>query len=368
MAFHYINATGSHTFDTDLGTEAVRLGSISSGLVQRAELGLAGSGVLPVDDPEGALDLLGLQYLRVTEDLAPGDRDVVWYGYIGDQSVERGDSSRASLRTGADRLWTLSLNDFNSILTMRQILSGKRPAESASARLHWLLGLSYCPVADYGYVVYPTHAMDACDYTDQTFRDVLADIVAPAALNYWADWDQPHAGIGLWLLDPGGDTWSALARISNVLSDVDGELPVYRPLYGNARLVRSPSRIASGVSLRFSGGRVYLTNPAVLDTYAYFDHSAPMANVKTTAAAVVLASTFLGQSTKQDDRITTTVRVPAAQVNNIRAGQWIDARFSHLPGYGSYVACRVMSRGVLQDEETDQLYKLVLELTPQAVT
>jgi hypothetical protein len=221
LTFRYINTTGTHTFNVDLGTSVVRLGSIDSGLVSSAALGQAGTGGVDLDDPDGSLDILALQYLRVTESACPAGSDILWYGYIGDRTVRRGGSARPSLRTGAARTWGLQLTDFNSILALRRINSGSRPAEGADVRLAWLLALSNCPVHDNGYVTYATHAMDANDYTDQTFQDALNDIIAQTAYDFWADYDQTAGNIGLWLLDPGGSSWSTTAQLSDILSDID---------------------------------------------------------------------------------------------------------------------------------------------------
>lgn len=366
LTFHYVNATGPHTFDVDLGQSAVRLASIGSGFVSRAELGQTGTGALEVDDPGGALDLLGLQYVRVRETLCAAGSDIVWYGYIGDQQVTRGDSSRPSLVVGADRVWTLDLNDFNSILQLRRVGSFSRPAETAGARLTALLALSNCPVHDNGYVTYPGHAMDANDYTDSAFADVLADIQAAVAYNFWADYDQSAGNIGLWFLSPTSSAWSTTARISNVLGDVDGTTTFEVRQSPAASLRRSPSRIASSVRLRYASGRVVVSNSATSDKFAIVDQVAPQASVKTAAKATAVANQFLLQADAQDERISCTVRVPAAHVNDIRAGHLMSVRFSHFPGFEDFTPCRVMMRAVLQDEETDQFYNVALELTPQA--
>lgn len=362
MTFRYKNTTGTHTFDIDLGQAAVRLGSMTSGLVTCAEIGQAGAGALDIDDPGGVLSILGLQYILVTESALPGGSDILWYGYIGDRTVKRGGSERASLRTAGDRVWSLGLQDLNSILTLRRVNSGNRSAESAGTRLTWLLGLSNCPVHDNGFVTYPSHAMDANDYTDSTFSDVLSDIQAAVAYNFWAEYDQSAGNIGLWFLDPDSSTYSTTARISNVLADVDGTTTFWA--FDDAELTRSPSRLASGVSLRYSGGRVRVTSSATSDTYAVVDQVAPMSSVKSSAKATAVANRFLAQSEDESDRISCRIRVPLAHANDIRAGHLMDVRFSHLPGYENFTAVRVMSRAVLQDEESDDFFNLALELAP----
>ena len=366
MTFRYINTTGTHTFNVDLGTEVVRLGSLSSGFVESADMGQVGTGAVPLDDPDGTLDILGLQYLQMRESAAPGGDDIAFYGYIGDRTITRGDAARSSLRTDAARVWATDVMDFNVILTMRQInkASGKRPRESASARLTWLLALGNCPVHDYGFVTYPSHMMDANDYTGQTFADVLADCAAAVAYNFFALYDQSGGGIGLWFMDPGGSAYSTSAKVSNVLSEIDGTT-VFEIISPLASLKRSAGRIASGVRVAYSGGAVYLTRSTTSDKFAVFDHTSTLANVKTAATAKVIATKELDQSDGESDRLSMTIRVPIAHVNDIRAGHRMGVQVSHFPGYEDYRWCRVMSRAVLQDEESDEFYNVALELTPQ---
>ena len=363
MTFHYVNISAGHTFNIDLGTAVVRAGSITTGFIERAELGEVGMGAVELDDPSGTLDITGLQRFSVSESAVGGD--FVYVSQIKERTVRRGDSARASLRTGADRVWSLTLADQNYILTNRKVFEGdggKRPAETASARLTWLLGITYIGIHDWGYVTYPTHAMDACDYTGQDVKSILADIAAAASYNFFGYWDQAHVGIGLWFGDPEGTSFTSSATISNVLSDVGGSC-----FYSldDAVLTRSPSRIASRVRLAYTGGAVVVSNSTTLDDFDWVDQEAPMSNVKTASAATAVANAFLAASDGEDDRISVSIRVPAANVNDILAGHRVQAKFSHLPGYQSFTWCRVMSRAVMQDEVDDAQYRIALELVPQ---
>ena len=363
MTFHYVNISAGHTFNIDLGTAVVRAGSITTGFIERAELGEVGMGAVELDDPSGALDIVGLQRFSVSESAVGGD--FVYVSQIKERTVRRGDSARASLRTGADRVWSLTLAEQNYILTNRKVFEGdggKRPAETAAARLSWLLGITYIGIHDWGYVTYPTHAMDACDYTGQDVKSILADIAAAASYNFFGYWDQAHVGIGLWFGDPEGTSFTSSATISNVLSDVGGSC-----FYSldDAVLTRSPSRIASRVRLAYTGGAVVVSNSTTLDDFDWVDQEAPMSNVKTASAATAVANAFLAASDGEDDRISVSVRVPAAHVNDILAGHRLQVKFSHLPWYGAWTWCRVMSRAVMQDEVDDTQYRIALELVPQ---
>jgi hypothetical protein len=361
MTFRYVNITGTHTFNIDLGTQAVRLGSINSGLVENAELGTVGSGGIEIDDPTGALEILPLQYFKVTESLASDA--VVYFGVIGDIEVTRGDTSRSSLITEAARVWSLDLNDFNTLLSMRILRSFNRPAETASARLTALLALSYCPVEDLGKVTYPTHKMDKNSYTGQTFADVIDDCGAAVAYNYWAYWSESDAAVGLAFLNPAGITDTSVASISNVLSDIGGDC--YYPLPGNSLRILG-SRIASGVFETYgTAGHVYVTRSATSDLFLNRDMAVSLSNVKTAAKAKAVANKALTEAGGPDNRIPVSIRVPAAKVNDIRVGQRLLYRSSYQPGYNPAVYCLVMNRAVLQDEESEDFYTLKMELTPQ---
>ena len=366
MKYRYNNSSGMAAFDIDLGTSVVRLGSLASGLVDRAELGEPGAGGIALDDPDGTLDILPLQYVIVEESEAPAGNRVVHIGLIGDENVVRGDASRASLRTGAARVWELDLQDPNAFLAMRLLHSFDRPAETADVRLSALLAVSNCPVHDLGLVAYPTHAMDKNDYSWQSFQAVLGDIAAPAAFNYFAYYDETALQFGLFFDDPSSSAYASTAMVSNVLTDIGPG--TYAPLEGTTRLNRSPSRIASTAVVQYPGGTELCYSAATADLYTAIDRVAPSSNIKTAAKALAVATKYQEASDGPDDRIYLTVRVPAANVNDIRAGHRLEARFSHLAtslaDYSSWTPFRVMSRAAVQDEDTPDWYKLALELTP----
>lgn len=367
LVFKYRNTTGAGAYDLDIGNQRVRLGEMP-GLVQRAELGEAGASTITIDDLSADLTLLGLQWFTVIESALPNPNDQILYnGSIADRRIHRAPDRSAI--TGAARVWEVDLLDDNTLLG-RKILRDVtcvRPTEKANVRLAWLIALSYAPMVDDGLVVYPTHDMDAVDYHGQTFRDVLADIAAGCAYNYFVYHKSTLASNrpGLFFDDPHSTNYSSSLRISNDINDVDSSV-TWAPLH-DVVLSRSASRVSSGVLVaKGGGGYVYRTSATTRDVFSDVDHVAPMGNVTTNSAATAVADAFLAQSDEEDDRINgVVIRVPVANVLDVRHGQRIQAKFVHLPGYESFRWCRVASCAVAQDEPTSATFRLTLDLSPQ---
>lgn len=360
LGFHWLN--GSNT--VNLGTAAVRLGTIA-GLNTDGVTGGSSASTLTIDDPTGTLNLTGLRPFWVTEDAAPAGNQVVWHGRLGIRRVKRGGSSSPSLITDVERIWECDLVDDSGDLHNFMIQSGKRPAETAAARGAWLVAEDPL-VNDYGKVHWPTLAMDAADYTGQYAADVLGDIAAQSGYNFFLYWDETNGGRGLWLDDPQSVNDTSSLRISNVLADLDGSTTW--PTVGlDASLEIDPTRVASGVLLTHATGTKYVTNATTATAFTHIDRSAPMANIKTAAAALAAANRFLADNDEEDQRVSVTIRVPAAHVNDARVGQLIDAKFSHLPGFAAFRPCRILNRAVVADEEDDTQYKIPMLLSPGAI-
>lgn len=120
----------------DVGPASVRLNGVE--LVQAAALGEAASSTIELEDPQGILTPTGLWSFRV-DDNSLGSNTGLYFGLVGDRTARR-DPERA-LITGAARLWTLDLSDLNAQMGYRMLTDedADRPAETASARLTWLL-------------------------------------------------------------------------------------------------------------------------------------------------------------------------------------------------------------------------------------
>lgn len=340
-------------------------------LVEMAESGGVGMGAMVVDDEAGTAGyasdaIVGLKWLTVDESACATER--TFTGYLADRTYSRGD--RFSVGTG--RQIDATLVDLNASLGFRIITGtdGKRSKETVGARLTWLLGSDYLTdlVIDAGYVVYPTTPlMDAVDYRGQTPLDVLGDCALAAhGYNYFVYYDTTADSPALWFDDSNTSTaFASTLKISNVAADCDGTTTF--PAHQDARLARDPQRVVAGVYLPYSSGSVYETRPATATTFAWRDRAAPNANVKTAARATDIAQRFLLENSKEDDRLSVTVRLPASAVNLVRAGQRMEVKFSHLPGYASFTWCRVLKRTVTLPFEHDNFYDVALELSPQEI-
>lgn len=355
----------------DLGTDTVRAGTIE-GFTTQAELGGAGISQLVVDDPDGTLTIGGLKDFTVDEDAAPAGNQRSFTGRILERAYRRGQARESSLRTGAAREIAVSLVDLNTLLSDKIITSGVRAAETVTARTSWLLANYLTTVADNGFVATSSTTMDATDYTGQKATDVLADISLLMGWNYFVYYDESAGEASLWLQDSNtSPDWGSGMSISNVLSDIDPDAIANGTATTffaapDTQLIRNPARVYSGCYLPYAKGYVYVTDGTIESNFAARDGSAPNANVRTQATATSIATDFLTENATEDDRITCTIQMAAAQVNAILAGQLVQARFSHYAneGYGDFTSMRVMKRSVAQRTVTDQLYQVTLELSP----
>jgi hypothetical protein len=266
----------------------------------------------------------------------------------------------------------MDLVDLNWSLSVSVIhgSEAKRPAETAGDRLRWLLTATHVHFHDYGNVTYPTHQMDAYDYTGMRPNDVLADIAVEGGYNFWCERNEAHEAAELFFLDPNGSSYNSTLAISNDAADLDlaairaGTATTYPPFH-DAILTRSASRITYGCFLPYQNGWVYKVNETTGLQYAFIDQEAPMATVSTQARANRIAAKFLSDNDSEDDVIEFSFIVPAAKVNDMRAGHRFAAKFTHLPGYESVRYLRVTRQTIRQDPDlsTDN-YLMEIEASP----
>lgn len=351
---------------TSLGSN-VRLGQVA--LQLSAEVGQTAISTIEVEDPGGIWTFNGLRAFDVRETSAGSNNTMIGRFAIQDRTVGR--SPERGLITGTDRLWSMDLADYNWHLGKRVLVDSdsNRPAETAGDRIRWLLtSAAHVALNDYGHVSYPTTQMDACDYRLQRPIDVLSDCAVESGWNFWVDVNEAHGTPELFFMNPDASTYFAAISVSNVLADVDSTV-CFAP-FEDAVLHRSPTRLAYGVAVAFggSGGHVYVRNDVIAQQYAAQDQTAPMSNVKTAARARRIATKFLNDNDEESDRLVFTIRVPAAQVNDVRHGQAMSVRFAHLPGYETATVVRVLRRTVVQEEPDSDYYRLTLEAVPCAAT
>jgi hypothetical protein len=380
MSLHHIYSNASNS--TQDITAHVRLYQWSA--TTDAKEGSVAHSTMVVDDPDGILDFVGHRRLYSYEDLAAPSNQVVYNGFIQNQKVSRG-----PYRNGAGRIWTLDLADTN-VLLHRRLMNGEdanRPAEDDVPRMEALVGLGgNTPMTELNTIddtlyfsgVSPV-AMDAVDYRTQPVGTGYIDDCAQASgKNYFAWYREATGQYSFWYDFAESSNFQASIALSNVFSDVDEPNVFAVDLEQQAVLDRDPSRVASGIMLPFDGvavgsntisGTVYVQDQDTTDTFAAIDWLAPSLNVKTKAKALARANRYLADAAEQDNLIHASVKLPAANVNDILAGQSVLARFEHFPGYGdNFHRFRCLSRTVTEiSEDPTRAYRLDLELSPIVV-
>ena len=345
-----------------------------------AKEGSVSHSTLVIDDPDAILDFVGHRRIYAYEDTAPALNQVMHNGFIQSAKVSRG-----PYRNGTSRIWTLDLADQN-VLLHRRLMNGvdaNRPAETDVRRMEALIGIDDgIPMTELNTIddtlyfsgVDPVD-MDPVDYRTQFVGTGYIDDCAQASGKNHHCWYREATGeFSLWYDFAASSNCVSTKRLSNVRSDVDGTTTFAVGFENEAILDRDYSRVASGVMLPFDGvavgsntipGTIYVQDQNTTDTFAAIDWLAPSFNVKTKAKALARAQRYLTDAGAGDDLITCFVELPAANVNDILAGQRIEARFEHFPLYGEFNWFRILARTVTElSEDPTKAYRLELELTP----
>lgn len=220
----------------DLNTDRIRLGSgfvADRGRRVRPAGHVAGAG----GRPSGNLTITGHHEFRAIETACSWQRSFT--GYFADRTVKRD----VSMLTGAARIWDATVYDLNAALQF-EIIRGstaRRPAETDTARLAWLLGSGFLgPISTSGSAVFGAgESLDKQDYRGMTAADVLGDCAQASGCNHFVAWDDALGAPVIHYYLPSRAFNSSTLRISNVLADVD-MATVYAP-DRDASLARDPS-------------------------------------------------------------------------------------------------------------------------------
>lgn len=345
----------------DLGNQAVRLGDGFS-FTEAAESGIVSMSRVRVDDPGGSLDLVGHHSLNVDETSCSWRR--LFTGYFADRTIKRA----PGLQTGVQRIWESNVYDVNSAATFEVIRgsTGKRPKETDTARLAWLLSSGFLgPISTDSSAVFGAGVdLDKADYRGQTVVEVMTDCAQTSGNNWFVAWDQTLNAPVLHYYDPQRAFNTCTIKISNVLSDVDMST-VFCP-DNDWSLNKEPSRVYSGVYYEYGekNSAEYRTDATVLSNIGHKRETEQQDSaVRTAAKADLKADKWLVEARTELETITVSLRkVPPSVVNLIRAGMRIQVKGTHLPGYTSYTYLRITKRTVQQDGETPNYYQLDLEL------
>jgi hypothetical protein len=296
----------------------------------------------------------------------------VWYGFVGRKTWTRGPSSR----TTTSREWRLQLVELNTFINRRllrkQVTTTNRPSETASARLTWLLttvGFTG-QVVDHGLVEVSSAVMDTHDYHGQNGGDELRDIATQSVFNFFLRYRESSNDIEMIFRNDqtsGAEDVSAAFSISNALADTSESGPVW---FANPDTEgdQIPDRTASGYLVQYEGGGdVYATDPAIATAFAPIDLVAPSRFIKNAATATDYAEDLLERFDTDEEYIRNVwvEKLPAANLNDVKHGQLIKAKFTHGPGWESLRYCRVVRKLFARPQNTaEEFWRLGLELQP----
>lgn len=328
---------------------------------------------LTIEDPTGALDLVGWHTFTVDEP-ACTSAPRIFTGWITGRTIHRG-----VYRTGAGRVWDCDIIDQNALFSLEvfRASSARRPAETDLVRAQFAIDsapMAGTPVA----VTSRTNLTDNprgfgdSDYVTQYPVDLFTSITATVGKNFYAYWDEGEQAIGLHYDLVGANPASTL-RISNVITDVDSTT-TFAPFI-DATLERSPEDIYTGILFGYRGAYVYARRQATIDALSPSEFSPNQFRrdlvyrtdrVGLVATANALVQSMLEERSIEKDVIRVTVQLPASKVNLIHAGMALDLKFSHLPGYEDFETVAVVRRDVVPTDGHDELYNVNLECTNAA--
>lgn len=352
--FFYQGASG-------LNDERVRLGPTGFSFTEAADAGTFAMSQVRLDDVDASLDIVGHHTFRAIETAC--SFDTLFRGYFADRNIKRA----GSLRLGVMRIWDCTVYDLNGALQFEVIKGngGKRPAETDTQRIAWLLGSGYTgPISssDANVLGYDVD-VDKADYRGQTMADVLSDCAQVSGANYFVAWDDT-LGATLHYYRPTRAFNSSTLRISNVQTEVNTDT-VFAP-DEDAYLSKDPSGVFSGLYYGYGehAAHVFREDASVLASIGHKRETRDEdSSVRTPGRAQAKADRWLTEAQTELDTISVTLRqVPRSKVNLIRAGQRIEVKFTHLPGFTSYTWMRVTRRTVAQDGESQRYYSVGLEL------
>lgn len=345
----------------------------------KAEEGAVGGSEVYVDDTAGTLNVVGLRRWWAWETGEDPGYQVIATGYIGPREIGRIANGIDDHVVGADRVWTVSLNDHNQLLARRLITGtdGDRPAETDIARITWLIGSSYLSGVDnvLGYInATDTVSLDASDLRGQSAYEVLRDCAQRSGKDFFlvrrGDTSPPTFGgtdrCSLWYDYQVSTAYQSTLRLTNIRADVDNTTTF--AVNPDAKLRRVPDRTYSGILVRHVNGSVYSQNTTTLNTFGARDNAVTDSNITTDAAAAALAATYLDNARTEEDRITCRFMVPHTKVNHLREGQAVQVKFSHFgtPYSAGYTYMRCVERTV--EQVSDTTYEISVELVGTGTT
>lgn len=337
---------------------------------QMANDGEAGFGGFSIDDPGS--DILTVGHKAVVIEESECSQPRLFTGWTTQRDMGRSDER--GMIVADDRLHDVTTVDMNAAFRFR-ILRGadtKRPEETMDERLAWLLTKPALTafIDDTGYVSTGYDSvMDEADYRGLYPAAVLDDILARwlVDLTYFAFWDPVAEEVGLYFGPGSAATTESDLSISNVLSDVNGTT-VFAP-DSEATLARKPDQVYSQVILRYREGerRVYRERESTATASVDRGTTVDRPRTKKRSTAQTQAERFLSRHSTEVDTISCTIIVPPESAGLAVAGQRIDVKFSHLPGYTDWTSMRIVTSTVTPVNDVANRYSIAMELETPAI-
>lgn len=335
---------------------------------QLADMGETATGAFTVEDDAAALTLIGYQPLTISESAC--SQPLLFKGWTFERGYQRDEEN--AILTGVARTHDVSIVDMNACFGFRQITrtgagGGNRPAETWAARLTWILESEYLSdwiSSDQSFVVTNTTMCDEADYRGSYPSAVLNDLSERSgdAYDYFAFWDPVAKEVRLFFDNSTEAIADCTLRISNVLADQD-QWTIFGP-DKVAKLQRESDQVYSDVCVNYKDGtlKYFASRPATYATYVRRSTQIDRPYTRTAATAKLQATAWLDKHAAEKDRVTCTIRVPAARVGLIQAGQRIQFKAPHMPGYSAYVWMRIVMCTPKPANEAATLYDIALEL------
>lgn len=341
-------------------TTKIRWDSFS--FIESANRGQVGMSGFDIDDATNTIDIPALKLVAADEPRAGQSNKRMFTGFTHDRTTERG-----PVKVAGQRQWGVELLDLNTLADdyiLTDAESADRPAETDYARVVWLLTTRFNTVAGVASGVVPnsnTANMDATDYRGRRARDVLNECSEMAGKN-WFVYLYTTATPLLFYDVTSGSNLTSSARISDVAADVDSSVTWAA---SGTKVHRSPDDIYSTVHLRWNEGTVSRTNATTASTYRTREISVSDMSIASSAQAIVKADAFLAASASEKIRVdNVSVVLPAANVNDIRAGQRIEIKLDR-HGISAFTYYRILQRQV--EPLNDISYKVTLTLADQVL-
>lgn len=368
-----------HLWYANAGGTAIELTSYYDARIpweftEQAEEGSFGQSEFVFSDPDMVLDIDGHRRFWIIEDASEVTNDVIGAGYILDQEISRGEGDNFE---PLGRAWRVSIADKNA-LWHRRVMVGTdnaRKAETDVARMAWLLATSeaynFDDVSTYVASSSGT-AMDKNDYRGQYFDQIMDDCAQASGRNWYAfEADQGSGRETIaWYNHDTVTAYTSPLFLSNDPNDwtddalLDGTSLVW-PISEDTKVKRDPTRIYSGVYLRYDQGRkaIYRRNTTTMAAYATRDYVADYPNTRTKANAITRATRLLAKLNEPDIRIETTVQLPKGKAAMLRAGMRVPFRATHVDEFVDFQWCRVLSC-TISPLQGGEAYRLRLTLAP----